>query len=106
LLGWAPSSVDGVEALAPFQAAGRPPHGLGFSRFDDPAADELITQASSANDAAIREQALCQASRVVWQGAPAIFLYSPDQTVVASRAVSGLTVLPADGLVTTWANPS
>ncbi|MFZ0214974.1 MAG: ABC transporter substrate-binding protein [Candidatus Dormiibacterota bacterium] len=106
LLGWAPSSVDGVEALAPFQTAGRPPHGLGFSRFDDPAADELITQASSANDAAVREQALCQASREVWQGAPAIFLYSPDQTVVASRAVSGLTVLPADGLVTTWAAPS
>jgi ABC-type transport system substrate-binding protein len=105
LLGWAPASTDGTEGLAAFTRAGWPPAGLGFSRFDDPTADQLIARAASATGRANRQQALCQASRIIWQAAPAIFLCSRQLTAVAQKGVSGLHTQPDDALVTTWATP-
>ncbi|HKF77876.1 MAG TPA: ABC transporter substrate-binding protein [Candidatus Dormibacteraeota bacterium] len=106
LLGWAPPYLDAQQQFEQFYSPRVPPAGLESSYYKNPQVDALITEANAGTDATQRQQQYCQAAKTVWSDAPWIFLYNQKYPFVTTSAVKGVTGLPNEKFVTTWASPA
>jgi peptide/nickel transport system substrate-binding protein len=106
LLGWAPAYLDAQQQFLQFYSTQAPPTGLESSYYKNAQVDNLIQQGGSATDPAQRQQAYCSAAKMVWNDAPWIFLYNQKNPIVTTSKVSGITGLPNEKFVTTWASPA
>lgn len=105
LLGWAPAYMDASQGLQQFYSTQAPPAGLESSYYKNPQVDALIAQGNSSTDQNARAQAYCSAAKTVWNDAPWIFLYNQKNPVVTTSKITGVTGLPNEKFVTSWASP-
>ncbi len=106
LLGWAPSYLDAQQQFEQFYSPRTPPAGQESSYYRNPEVDALIEKGNSEIDSGQRQKDYCTAARTVWNDAPWIFLYNQKYPLVTSSKVSGVTGLPNEKFVTTWASPA
>ncbi|TMC08273.1 MAG: ABC transporter substrate-binding protein [Chloroflexi bacterium] len=105
LLGWAPAYLDASQSLQQFYSTQIPPAGLESSYYKNPQVDALIAKGNSGTDQNQRAQDYCNAAKMVWSDAPWIFLYNQKYPFVTTSKVTGVTGLPNEKFVTTWASP-
>jgi len=106
LLGWAPAYLDAQQQFEQFYSPRIPPGGQASAGYSNPQVDTLVEKANSGTDPAQRQKDYCSAARTVWNDAPWIFLYNQKYPLVTSSRVSGVTGLPNEKFVTTWASPA
>ena len=106
LLGWAPSYLDAEQQMVQFQSAAHPPNGLATSFYNSPQVDQLLAQASQEVDEAKRADLYCQASRIVWDEAPWIFLWYQNFPIVYSADVENVSYLPNEKFDAVYARPA
>lgn len=97
--GWSPSTGDADWGLRPLLATeSAPPSGYNVGFYSNPEVDRLLHDALNTADDSRRAQDYAQAQRLIWQDAPWVFLYVP-QNVWATRAnVQDVWVQP-DGIL-------
>jgi peptide/nickel transport system substrate-binding protein len=105
LLGWAPAYLDAQQGFEQFYSPRTPPGGLESSYYKNPQVDALIEKGNSGTDQGQRAQNYCTAAKMVWNDAPWIFLYNQKNPIVTTSKVTGVTGLPNEKFVTTWASP-
>lgn len=105
VIGWAPSYLDASQQMLLFSQP-FPPAGDNSSYFQDPQVTSLIQKANSSLDPNERKNSYCQASKIIWNQAPWIFLYTQKNPILTSSKVTGIIDLPNEQFVTTWARPA
>jgi peptide/nickel transport system substrate-binding protein len=105
LLGWAASYMDAQQQFEQFYSPRTPPGGQASSYYKNPQVDALIEKGNTGTDPAQRQRDYCAAAKLVWSDAPWIFLYNQRYPFVTSAKVTGITGLPNEKFVTTWASP-
>jgi ABC-type transport system substrate-binding protein len=106
LLGWAPPYLDADFQMQMFRQATHPPAGLATSFYTNPQVEELLAQADVETDADAREQLYCDASQVIWDDAPWIFLWTQSFPVVWSTDVTGISATPTEKFSAVYARPA
>jgi ABC-type transport system substrate-binding protein len=106
LLGWAPAYLDAQQAFEQFYSPRIPPAGLETSYYKNPQVDALIEQGNTGTDQAQRQKAYCDAAKTVWNEAPWIFLYNQKYPFVTTSKITGVTGVPNEKFVTSWASPA
>ena len=106
LLGWAPPYLDAQQQFEQFYSPRIPPAGLETSYYKNPQVDTLIEQGNTGTDQSQRQKSYCDAAKMVWNDAPWIFLYNQKYPFVTSAKVTGVTGLPNEKFVTSWASPA
>ena len=64
------------------------------------------SEATFGTDTAQRQKAYCDAAKIVWNDAPWLFLYNQKYPFVTTSKVTGITGLPNEKFVSTWASPA
>ncbi|SHN69121.1 peptide/nickel transport system substrate-binding protein [Geodermatophilus obscurus] len=106
LLGWAPPYLDADFQMQMFRQATHPPAGLATSFYTNPQVEELLTQADVETDESRREQLYCDASQIIWDDAPWIFLWTQSFPVVWSDDVTGISATPTEKFSAIYARPA
>ncbi len=106
LLGWAPAFMDASQQMLQFQQSQHPPAGLATSFYTNPEAEELIAQANATVDEAQRADLYAQASRVIWDDAPWIFLWVQRFPMVHASDVTNISGLPNEKFYALYAHPA
>ncbi|WNV74219.1 ABC transporter substrate-binding protein [Geodermatophilus sp. DSM 44513] len=106
LLGWAPPFLDADFQMQMFRQATHPPAGLATSFYTNPQVEELLAQADVETDEARREQLYCDASQVIWDDAPWIFLWTQSFPIVWSADVTGISATPTEKFSAVYARPA
>ena len=106
LLGWAPAYLDAQQQFEQFYSPRTPPAGQETSYYKNPQVDALIEKANAGTDPAQRQKDYCQAAKMVWSDAPWIFLYNQRYPLVTTAKVTGVTGIPNEKFITTWASPA
>lgn len=106
LLGWAPPYLDAEYAMQMFRQATHPPAGLATSFYTNPQVEEYLTQADTVTDVDAREQAFCEASKLIWEDAPWIFLWTQSFPIVHSADVTGVGFTPTEKFSAVYARPA
>jgi peptide/nickel transport system substrate-binding protein len=106
LLGWAPGYLDASQAYQIFEGSQIPPNGLNTSYWSTAQTDALIEQGQSATDRSTAQSDYCQAAKNVWNAAPWIWLYNPENPIVTTTSVKNVYGLPNEQVVTTFAQPA
>jgi glutathione transport system substrate-binding protein len=97
--GWSPSTGDADWALRPlFASDSWPPTLFNISFYKNPQADALIADALATADQAKRTKDYLAASRIIWNDAPAIFLYNSQILSAVRTGTMGAYALP-DGII-------
>ena len=99
LTGWSPSTGDADWALRPlFDGGSWPPTLYNIAFYKNPQVDSLIADALSTADQAKRTKDYFAASQLIWNDAPAIFLYNSQILAGIKNGTTGAYTLP-DGIV-------
>ena len=106
LLGWAPAFLDGAQQMLQFLSSYHPPAGLATSFYRDADVDRLIQAAERELNPDRRKELYCQASKIVWQEAPWIFLWVQRFPIVYSAKVTGVSSLPNEKFSALYARPA
>ncbi len=106
LLGWAPAYLDAHQQMLQFWSTQWPPAGLATSFYRNPRVDQLIEAASREVDPGKRKDLYCQASRIIWEEAPWIFLWVQRFPIVYSARVTNVTSLPNEKFYAVYAEPT
>jgi peptide/nickel transport system substrate-binding protein len=106
LLGWAPPYLDADFQMQMFRQANHPPAGLGTAFYTNPQVEQLLAQADVATDPDVREKAYCDASKIIWDDAPWIFLWSQSFPIVYSKDVTGIGATPTEKFDAIYAHPA
>lgn len=106
LLGWAPPYLDADFQMQMFRQATHPPAGLATSFYTNPQVEELLAQADVETDESRREQLYCDASQIIWDDAPWIFLWTQSFPVVWSDDVTGISATPTEKFSAVYARPA
>ncbi|MGH3587888.1 MAG: ABC transporter substrate-binding protein, partial [Pseudonocardia sp.] len=106
LLGWAPGILDADQQMQQFRTATHPPTGLGTAFYTNPRVEELLAQADTEIDKGAREQQYCEASKIIWEEAPWIFLWTQSFPVVHSVDVTGIATTPTEKFDAVHARPA
>ncbi len=107
LLGWAPAYLDASQADELFQSSEIPPGGgANNTGWSSPQTDNLIDQATTATSKSTAQSDYCQVDKQVWNAAPWIWLYNPENPIVTSTSVKNVYGLPNERVVTTFAEPA
>jgi len=106
LLGWAPAYLDADFQMQMFREATHPPAGLGTAFYTNPQVEELLAQADVETDRDTREQLYCDASQVIWDDAPWIFLWTQSFPIVHSAEVTGIGSTPVEKFDAIYARPA
>jgi ABC-type transport system substrate-binding protein len=106
MLGWAPAYLDADMQMQMFRSATHPPAGLGTAFYTDPKVEELLAQADTEVKPDVRKQLYCDASKVIWDQAPWIFLWTQSFPVVHSADVTGITTTPTEKFDAIHARPA
>jgi ABC-type transport system substrate-binding protein len=106
LLGWAPAYLDAQQQFEQFYSPRTPPGGLESSYYKNQQVDDLVTKANAGTNPGQRQSDYCTAAKQVWNDAPWIFLYNQKYPFVTTAKVTGVTGLPNEKFVSTWAAPA
>jgi peptide/nickel transport system substrate-binding protein len=106
LLGWAPGYLDASQAMVQFQSTMWPPAGLATSYYKNPQVDDLLAKANSESDQGARQSDYCQASKLIWNDAPWVFLWVQKFPIVTSAKVTGVQSIPNESFYTVYASPA
>ncbi|GAC1472945.1 MAG: glutathione ABC transporter substrate-binding protein [Candidatus Dormibacteraceae bacterium] len=106
LLGWAPSFLDAAQAMTQFQSSQWPKSGLATSYYKNPEVDALLAKAVSESDPVARQKEYCDASKLIWNDAPWIFLWVQRFPVVTTTKVTGVQTIPTESFYTVYASPA
>lgn len=105
LLGWAPQFLDASFQMQQFESSNHPPAGLASSFYKNPTVDSLVKQASLEVDKTKRDKLYCDASKLIWDDAPWIFLWTQKFPIVHSRSVENISSLPVEKFSAIYARP-
>ena len=106
LLGWAPAYLDADFQMQMFRQSTHPPAGLATSFYTNPEVEQLLAQADVEIDPDTREQLYCDASQVIWDDAPWIFLWTQSFPIVHSADVTGIGSTPTEKFDAIYAHPA
>ena len=106
LLGWAPGYLDASQAMVQFQSTQWPPAGLATSYYKNSQVDSLLAKANSESDQNARQADYCNASKLIWDDAPWIFLWVQKFPIVTSAKVTGVQSIPNESFYTVYASPA
>ncbi len=106
LLGWAPAFLDASQQMQQFDCTQHPPAGLATSFYCDPAAQKLITEAAHEVNVQKRAELYAQASQIIWNDAPWIFLWVQRFPMAYSAKVTGISGLPNEKFYALYAHPA
>ena len=106
LLGWAPSYMDSFQHMLVFQTDQQPPAGLATAHYSNPEVDDLLAQAATEVDESAREDLYCEASEIVMEEAPWIFLHSQSFPIVYRAGLEGITYRPNESFYAVYAQPA
>jgi ABC-type transport system substrate-binding protein len=106
LLGWAPSYMDSFQHMVIFQSNQHPPNGLATSFYANSEVDEILEAAASEVDPDARDQLYCDASEIIWEEAPFIFMHSQRFPIVHSADVTDVSFRPNESFYAVYARPA
>jgi ABC-type transport system substrate-binding protein len=106
LLGWAPSYMDSFQHMVIFQTNQHPPNGLATSFYSNDEVDSILADASTEVDPDARQQLYCEASEILWEEAPFVFLYSQRFPIAYSSEITGVSYRPNEGFYMLDARPA
>jgi peptide/nickel transport system substrate-binding protein len=106
LLGWAPSYMDSFQHMVIFQTNQHPPNGLATAFYSNDEVDSILADASTEVDPDARQQMYCEASEILWDEAPFVFLYSQRFPIVYSADLTGASFRPNEGFYMLDARPA
>ncbi|HEX6989542.1 MAG TPA: ABC transporter substrate-binding protein, partial [Bacillota bacterium] len=106
LLGWAPGYLDAQQQMVQFQAAAHPPAGLATAFYTNPEVEDLLERAAQELNEETRADLYCQASQLVMDDAPWIFLWYQSFPIVYSADVEGVSYLPNEMFDAVYARPA
>jgi ABC-type transport system substrate-binding protein len=106
LLGWAPAYLDADFQMQQFRQADHPPAGLATSFYTNPQVEQILGQADVELDQGKREQLYCDASKIIWDDAPWIFLWTQSFPIVHSAEVTGIGSTPTEKFDAIYAHPA
>jgi glutathione transport system substrate-binding protein len=94
LSGWSPSTGDADWALRPlFASASWPPALFNLAFYKNASVDALLADALATADEARRAKDYAEASRIIWNDAPWIFLYNSKNLAGVRAGTTGLYAL-------------
>jgi ABC-type transport system substrate-binding protein len=106
MLGWAPGILDADVQMQQFRSATHPPAGLGTAFYTNPRVEELLAKADTEVNQDVRGPLYCEASKIIWEDAPWIFLWTQSFPVVHSSDVTGISTTPAEKFDAMYARPA
>lgn len=106
LLGWAPSYMDAFQAMVMFESGSHPPAGLATAFYSNDDVDSLLAEAASEVDEQTRQEMYCDASRLVWEDAPWIFLYSQRFPIAYRAGLENISYRPNESFNALYARPT
>jgi len=106
LLGWAPAYLDADFQMQMFRQATHPPAGLATSFYTNPQVEQLLAKADVETNPGTREQLYCDASKIIWDDAPWIFLWTQSFPIVHSADVTGIGSTPTEKFDAIGAHPA
>jgi len=105
LLGWAPSYLDAAQQMEQFDSSQHPPGGLATSFYLNEEVDRLIDEAGQEIDETRRAQLYEEASELIWDDAPWIFLWVQRFPMVHASDVTNISGLPNEKFYAIYARP-
>ncbi len=103
LLGWGPLFLDADMALyGQFTTEVNPPKGLGSSFYSNPVYDEIMKASRKELDTNKRFALLKQASEIVWDDCPWIWLHVEKFVLAYSSKIKNLVVTPTEKFYPTY----
>lgn len=105
LLGWAPAYLDADFQMQMFRSSTQPPKGLNTSFYSTPPVEQILAKADVELDQAKRAQDYCDASKIIWDDAPWIFLWTQSFPIVYSSDVTGISATPTEKFDAIYAHP-
>jgi peptide/nickel transport system substrate-binding protein len=106
LSGWAPTFPEaGWQLPLLYDSAMWPVGGPATSFYKNPRADELLRAARDELDPASRDKLFCQASQVIWDDAPKIFLWVQNFPVAFRKELTNIVSLPNERISAAFARP-
>jgi ABC-type transport system substrate-binding protein len=106
LLGWAPSYLDSFQHMVIFQSNQAPPNGLGTAFYDNSEVDDILASAAVEVDEDARQQLYCDASEIIFDEAPHIFMYSQRFPIAYSADVTDVSFRPNESFYAIYARPA
>jgi peptide/nickel transport system substrate-binding protein len=93
LLGWGPGVADAHFTLhGQFYSGQAPPKGLAAAHYSNPTVDRLLEEAMREVDEGKRRELYRQATEIIWNEAPWIFLYTQAWFYAGAKSLKGLMV--------------
>jgi peptide/nickel transport system substrate-binding protein len=105
-LGWAPAILDAERQMVIFETSYHAPKGLGTAFYSNPTVDEMLKKARVEVDTAKRASLYCDASKLVWDEAPWLFLWNQRFPIVYSAKVENVSYLPNEKFYAIFARPA
>ena len=103
LLGWGPLILDADAALSgQFTCAVNPPKGLGAAHYCNPEYDKMMTASREEQDTAKRKALLVNASKIIWDDCPWIWLHVEKFVLAYSSKIKGLVVTSTEKFYPTY----
>jgi peptide/nickel transport system substrate-binding protein len=106
LLGWAPAYLDADFQMQMFRQATHPPAGLATSFYTNPEVEAILAKADVETDQDTRASLYCDASKIIWDDAPWIFLWTQSFPIVHSADVTGIGSTPTEKFQAINAHPA
>jgi ABC-type transport system substrate-binding protein len=103
LLGWGPMILDADMALSgQFTCAVNPPKGLGSAFYCNLEYDKMMTASREEQDTAKRKALLVNASKIIWDDCPWIWLHVEKFVLAYSSKIKGLVVSSTERFYPTY----
>jgi peptide/nickel transport system substrate-binding protein len=90
--GWSTYFPDASQGLLEFKSGYWPPSGYNQSYWQNPTYNSLYVKGNTSSSPATREQAYCQAQKIVWHAAPSIWLYQLRSPLVTTSKITGVSI--------------
>ncbi len=95
LVGNSSATGDAARTLAvPFARASWPPASNNWSFYENPELEALLEAGVATGDPDERREIYAEAQRIIWEDAPWVFLYSPDNIAGQRAGVTGIAYYP------------
>ena len=104
--GWGTYFPDANQGLLEFKSNYWPPQGYNQSYWQNAAYNKDYVKGNTVSSASARQQAYCAAQHIVWQAAPAIWLYQLRSPLVTTSSVTGISIRSDSEINTVYAKPA
>ena len=106
LLGWAPSNMDADGQLVMFSELDHPPSGLATALYTDERVEEILLEAAGETDEEARDALYCEASEIIWDDAPWLWMWTQRFPIVHSSDLTGISYFPDEKFDAIYARPA